>query len=124
MFSPVTGKTKDSTWPSFMQAWWRLCKRSERSTAEPGGALDQDWDILKSKIEGLRSEANGERADKGLAWFQSLYDRRHKWAACWTWSIGNPLYQYMSMAVSVIDTLQNSIFVYTSLLWSAFDSAC
>jgi hypothetical protein len=64
---------------SFIAAWWTLCLRSDTSSV---ASFDSEWDALVAPI---RAGPPSEARMAALAWLDSLYQRREKWAARFTW---------------------------------------
>ena len=64
---------------AFISAWWTLCLRSDRSSV---AAFASEWDALLAPI---RAGPTSEARTSALEWLDSLYQRREKWAARWTW---------------------------------------
>ena len=64
---------------SFTAAWWTLCLRSDASSV---AAFASEWDALLAPI---RAGPFSEARTSALEWLNSLYQRREKWAARFTW---------------------------------------
>ena len=65
---------------AFMDGFWKICLHTDSSFA--GDAFEMAWDSLLNPLR--RGERSAART-AALDWLQFLYERRQKWAACYTW---------------------------------------
>jgi hypothetical protein len=83
--------TDDDKWKEFRSAWWALCKRTDSRSKEPhtpGAIADFEQDFWNLKTQVLAGGGNKSAIKSALEWLDTLYDRREKWAACYTWGTG------------------------------------
>ena len=63
----------------FSTEWWRVCKNSDQLSIN---TFDQDWQNLVTMVPIHEFNDNYITAMK---WLKKIYERRHQWAARWTW---------------------------------------
>jgi len=64
----------------FMSSYWMICMRSDTSSVE---LFDSEWAEL---LVPIRSGPPSDGRTNALEWLESLYRRRHRWAARYTYA--------------------------------------
>ena len=64
---------------AFMDGWWKICLQSDKSSV---ATFDREWAAL---LEPLKSGVPSRAKTSALEWLDSLYARRKRWAARWTY---------------------------------------
>ena len=64
---------------AFMDDWWKICLESDTSSVL---TFDREWAAL---LLPLKATASSPSKTAALDWLESLYARRERWAARWTY---------------------------------------